>query len=83
MFGQLLANKNKIATMFNSDSGNPIQASKHDRGRGGSGGADEIDLSLPRVPTRAPYAGERKCLRAHVPDMGKEEKDRRWILPPF
>jgi hypothetical protein len=29
MFGQLLINKNKITIVFNSDSGIPIQASKH------------------------------------------------------
>jgi hypothetical protein len=29
MFGQLLANKNKIATVFNSDLGIPIRATKH------------------------------------------------------
>jgi hypothetical protein len=29
MFEQLLANKNKITTVFNRDSGIPVQASKH------------------------------------------------------
>jgi hypothetical protein len=29
MFGQLLANKNKIATVGNSDSADPIWPSKH------------------------------------------------------
>ena len=47
-------------------------------GRGGGGGADEVDLWLPRVATRAPDAGETNTC-AHVPGMGKEEKDRRWI----
>jgi len=41
------------------------------RGSGGGADADEVDLSLPSVPTRAQYAGKEIL---DVRGMGKEEK---------